>query len=182
LGKAKTIPKLNEEKAIETGAQLLSEFIIMSVASAVIVYEYRRSSEKESIKQAEIEREKEIIEDKVMALEMTVAEHRAQLTELRRLAHSIIEEQEKKSRWRKSNFFGGSDEEDKSKPKDVATHFAVGEDSPLLRAARDIVQSTSSSVSVEEERPLSQNAYSGATMLETTQSLLDSFEGLSSSS
>ena len=28
LGKATTVPKLNEEKAIETGSQLLSEFIL----------------------------------------------------------------------------------------------------------------------------------------------------------
>jgi len=115
LGKAKTIPKLNEANAIETGAQLLSEFIILSIASSVLIYEYRRSSEKEDAKQAELEREKELISDKVMALEMSVAEHRAQITELKRLAHSLIDDKEK-GKWRKSAFFGGAE----VKTKDVS--------------------------------------------------------------
>ncbi len=65
LGKATTVPKLNEDKAIETGSQLLSEFIIMSIASSVIIYEWRRSAEKEEAKQAEAQRERELLGDKV---------------------------------------------------------------------------------------------------------------------
>lgn len=42
LGKATAVPKLNEAKAIETGAQLLSEVIILGVGTAILFLEYRR--------------------------------------------------------------------------------------------------------------------------------------------
>ena len=65
LGKVTTVPKLNEEKAIETGAQLLSEVIILSIASGILIYEYIRSAEKEDAKQQQIEAEKAALLDKV---------------------------------------------------------------------------------------------------------------------
>ena len=45
------VPKLNEDKAIEEGAQLLSEMVILSIAAGLVTFEYRRSSEKEEAKQ-----------------------------------------------------------------------------------------------------------------------------------
>ena len=51
MGKVTKVPKLNEEKAIEEGAQLLSEIVILSIAAGLVTYEYRRSSEKEDAKQ-----------------------------------------------------------------------------------------------------------------------------------
>ena len=51
LGKVTKVPKLNEDKAIEEGAQLLSEIVILSIAAGLVMFEYRRSSEKEDAKQ-----------------------------------------------------------------------------------------------------------------------------------
>ena len=89
LGKVTSVPKLNEEKAIEQGSQLLSEFIILSVASGVILYEYNRQSEKEEVKQEQLEREKALINDKIINLEVTVEEQRAQIKELTRLTYAL---------------------------------------------------------------------------------------------
>ena len=51
MGKVTKVPKLNEDKAIEEGAQLLSEIVILSIAAGLVTFEYRRSSEKEEAKQ-----------------------------------------------------------------------------------------------------------------------------------
>ena len=51
MGKVTKVPKLNEDKAIEEGAQLLSEIVILSIAAGLVMFEYRRSSEKEDAKQ-----------------------------------------------------------------------------------------------------------------------------------
>ena len=51
LGKVTKVPKLNQDKAIEEGAQLLSEMVILSIAAGLVTFEYRRSSEKEEAKQ-----------------------------------------------------------------------------------------------------------------------------------
>lgn len=54
LGKVTKVPKLNEDKAIEEGAQLLSEIVILSIAAGLVMFEYRRSSEKEDAKQVHL--------------------------------------------------------------------------------------------------------------------------------
>lgn len=97
LGKATVIPKLNEEKAIETGSQLLSEMIILGIASSVLIFEYNRSSEKEEAKQEQIEREKAYLLDKVENLEFTLEKQTVEIKELRRLTHHLSDEIYKKS-------------------------------------------------------------------------------------
>ncbi|TRY63060.1 hypothetical protein TCAL_07948 [Tigriopus californicus] len=97
LGKATVIPKLNEEKAIETGSQLLSEMIILGIASTVLIFEYNRSSEKEEAKQEQIEREKAYLVDKVENLELTLEKQTVEIKELRRLTHHLSDEVYKKS-------------------------------------------------------------------------------------
>ena len=54
MGKVTKVPKLNEDKAIEEGAQLLSEIVILSIAAGLVMFEYRRSSEKEDAKQVHL--------------------------------------------------------------------------------------------------------------------------------
>jgi len=41
-GKVTKVPKLNEAKAIEQGSEILSEFILLSIASTILIYEYNR--------------------------------------------------------------------------------------------------------------------------------------------
>jgi len=97
LGKVskEKVPKLNEKKAIETGAQLLSEFILVAVASIIVIYEYNRSMQKEEKKQIEIEQEKSDLKDRVQDLEFAVEKQSTQLKELTRLAIAIRDDLQK---------------------------------------------------------------------------------------
>ncbi|KAK4313674.1 hypothetical protein Pmani_014963 [Petrolisthes manimaculis] len=49
--KTSTIPKLNEEAAIELGANLLGEGVIFSIAVAILAFEVSRQKEKERKKE-----------------------------------------------------------------------------------------------------------------------------------
>jgi len=92
LGLATSIPKLNEQKAIETGAQLLSELIILSIASSILFYEYKRQMEKEELKQSALDRERSDIKDKIISLEIQVKKQSSSIDELERLMSHLREE------------------------------------------------------------------------------------------
>ncbi len=85
LGRATEIPKMNEEKAIATGAQLLSELIILSTAAGILVYEYRRQAEKEEAKAEAIEAEKADLLRRIGDLEAKVE---GQMSRMGRLTHT----------------------------------------------------------------------------------------------
>jgi len=97
LGKVKKVPKLNESEAIETGAQLLSEFLLFGIAAGVLIYEYNRSSEKEEAKQEAIKKQEEEQKNKIMNLVFTVEKQEVQIRELTRLAHHIQSDLHKRS-------------------------------------------------------------------------------------
>ena len=118
MGKVTSVPKLNEKKAIETGAQvswhlasvlhksdfghtlitfgphqsfksnfypqLLSEIILIGIGSAIVIWEYRRSSAKDEAKAEAAEREKEEVRGKITDLEFIVARQSVQIKELTR--------------------------------------------------------------------------------------------------
>lgn len=96
LGKIQTVPKLDEKKAIETGAQIFSEFIILFVASSAIFFEYRRSAAKEEAKLAALEMEKQDFQNRVRELELTADRRDAQMRELTRLVITLRDEMVKK--------------------------------------------------------------------------------------
>ncbi|XP_037072362.1 putative OPA3-like protein CG13603 [Pollicipes pollicipes] len=52
LGHTGQVPKLNEAMAIDLGANMLGEGIILGIATGVLVYEYNRSSNKEEAREA----------------------------------------------------------------------------------------------------------------------------------
>jgi len=84
LGKVTKVPKLNEEKAIEEGAQLLSEIVILSIAAGLVTYEYRRSSEKEDAKQEAMEKEKFELYQRIVTLELAMDRQASEITQLQR--------------------------------------------------------------------------------------------------
>ena len=92
--------------------QLLSEAILVGIASAIVIYEYNRSSQKDEEKQRQIEKEKREVKDRIEDLEFAVEKQSAQLKELTRLAISIRDDLEKSllPRSKKTGFFGGSDD------------------------------------------------------------------------
>merc|ERR1712062_660101 len=119
LGKVTKVPKLDEKKAIDTGAQLLSEFIILSIASGILIWEYRRQSAKDEAKQIELEREKRELRDHVNHITFTVEEQAAQLRELSRITLALKDDLEKASQ-KNSGFFGlGKSKDEKAETKPV---------------------------------------------------------------
>lgn len=63
--KGSTRPKpLKEEKAIEMGAELLGETFILAVATSIVIYEYWRSSLKESALEAAQDKDIDVLQIK----------------------------------------------------------------------------------------------------------------------
>jgi len=85
LGRPVEIPKLNEQMAIELGANLLGEGIIFSIAAGILCAEYIRQVNKEAGKeQARLDSLQEL-SDRIRDLEVENFRRDAQLRELNRL-------------------------------------------------------------------------------------------------
>ena len=67
----------------------MSEAILVGVASAIVIYEYNRSAQKEEEKQNQTQQEKKELRDRVQDLEFAVEKQSTQLKELTRLAIAI---------------------------------------------------------------------------------------------
>jgi len=86
-GDGSTIPKLNEQAAIELGSSLLGEGVIFAVAVGVLGYEYNRQRVNEKTKE-QIEQDFLYnLESKVNDLIVNNEELHAQIRELTRLVH-----------------------------------------------------------------------------------------------
>ena len=72
-----------------TSLQLLSEFILVAIGSAIVIWEYRRQSVKEEAKAEAVEKEKEEQRSQITDLEFTVARQSVQIKELTRLTIAI---------------------------------------------------------------------------------------------
>lgn len=89
LGKVTTVPKLDEKQAIETGAQMLSEMIIVCVTSSVIIVEYNRQVEKEEAKAVKAEQEKQEMLKKVRELEWTLEAQTREIEQVTRVVRNF---------------------------------------------------------------------------------------------
>jgi len=96
-GKVTKVPKLTESKAVEQGAEILSEIIIISIASAILIYEYNRSKEKEDAKEEKLKADRESIKNKIFELELKVEKQSTQIRNLAKTAIHLEEEIQKKS-------------------------------------------------------------------------------------
>lgn len=88
MGKPDSIPRLNEQMAIELGANLLGETIVFVSAATLLLMEYSRQARKEMTKEAAREEETEKIFCKLRDLCFQVESQDAQI---RRLEHMIAE-------------------------------------------------------------------------------------------
>ena len=70
--------------------QLLSEIILIGIGSAIVIWEYRRSSAKDEAKAEAAEREKEEVRGKITDLEFIVSRQSVQIKELTRYGHCTI--------------------------------------------------------------------------------------------
>jgi len=135
LGKVTSVPKLNEKKAIETGAQLLSEIILIGIGSAIVIWEYRRSSAKDEAKAEAAEREKEEVRGKITDLEFIVARQSVQIKELTRLTISIRDDIQKISdsqqrlmaSGQKKGWFSGKTSDEDATPSSATTVAPIPE-------------------------------------------------------
>ncbi len=59
------IKPLKEDKAVEAGAEVLSEIFVYSVASSALMYEYWRSSRKEAQIDAEQDRDIDVLQEEL---------------------------------------------------------------------------------------------------------------------
>ena len=96
-GKVTKVPKLSETQAVQQGAELLSEMIILSIASGILVYEYNRSKEKEEAKEEKIKADREAIKDKIYNLELKIEKQSVQIRNLAKTAIHLEEEIQKRS-------------------------------------------------------------------------------------
>jgi len=96
-GKVTKVPKLTEAKAVEQGSEILSEIIIISIASAILIYEYNRSKEKDDAKEEKLRADRESIKNKIFELELKVEKQSTQIRNLAKTAIHLEEEMHKKS-------------------------------------------------------------------------------------
>lgn len=89
LGKPMKVPQLNEAMAIELGANLLGEFIIFSIGAGLLIFEYRRQSNKEANKEEQILQEKLALQAAFDDMAFRIEKQDVQLRELRRLIYSL---------------------------------------------------------------------------------------------
>ena len=97
LGTSKVtkVPPLSEARAVEQGSELLSEVLVYSIASFIVVYEYNRSSEKEQEKEERLEAERVAVRARVTELEERVERMMGRITELAAVAEEVEEERRK---------------------------------------------------------------------------------------
>jgi len=116
--------------------QLLSEFIILSIATVLIIFEYRRQSEKEEAKNAVIEKEKSDLREQVNNIAYAVEEQAAQIRELSRITMALRDDLERANR-KNSGFLGlGSGSKGTQTPQEVAfNHSSIQHaQNPILSA------------------------------------------------
>lgn len=82
LGKPKEVVKLNEQAAIDLGAELIGEMVMFLIAAGTVLAEYTRQSRKYSEEKAALELRWTQMEDKVEHLEEKLNSSTAQIEDL----------------------------------------------------------------------------------------------------
>ena len=96
-GRVTKVPPLSEAKAVEQGSELLSELIIYSIASFIVVYEYDRSSDKDQAKEAKLEADRLMIKGKITELEELVVKQNSRIEELSKVALDLEKKNQSKN-------------------------------------------------------------------------------------
>ena len=91
-GRVTKVPPLSEAKAVEQGSELLSELVIYSIASIIVVYEYNSSSEKDQAKEEKLAADRQMIKGKISQLEEMVAKQNTRIAELSKAALDLEKE------------------------------------------------------------------------------------------
>lgn len=90
LGKSvKEVKPLNEEMAVELGAEMLGEIVIFSVGAGIIYAEYARQARKEQSKEDVQNDRLVMLEGEFRTVALQVEQQRTEIRELTRLVHSL---------------------------------------------------------------------------------------------
>lgn len=92
LGKPKDVKKLDENAAIDLGADLLGEFIIFGVAATTITLEFLRQSRNAAKLAAELEERWDTVEEKIQNLEKVIEKQNQTFT----IIANTLKEKDKK--------------------------------------------------------------------------------------
>lgn len=92
LGKPKDVKKLDENAAIDLGADLLGEFVIFGVAAMTITLEFMRQSRNAAKAAAELEERWDTVEEKIHNLEKVIEKQNKTFT----IIANTLKEKDKK--------------------------------------------------------------------------------------
>lgn len=98
LSRATEVQRLNEEMAVELGAEMLGEFVIFSIAASTIYFEYQRSAVKEKLKEEEKQREVLELQQAVTELGIVTEVQTAEIRQLQRTLFDLDERTKKLKR------------------------------------------------------------------------------------
>ena len=98
LPRTKGVAKLNEEMAVELGAEMLGEILVFFVGTGTIYLEYRRQAGKESDKEAAQNEKLEDLSLSVRELTRALENQDAHIRELERLVYTMDDNSTKKSK------------------------------------------------------------------------------------
>ncbi|XP_076315857.1 optic atrophy 3 protein homolog [Tachypleus tridentatus] len=109
LGKPSEVPKLNENMAIDLGAELLGEAIIFFIAATSITAEYIRSSLKEKDKTVTIEEHFINLENEINDLKFTVDKQEVEIRHLTRTYYALQQKQLENEQLKNTSFSSTSE-------------------------------------------------------------------------
>ena len=89
LGKLNLVPKIDDKKAMDLGAQLLLEVIVIIIFSVIVIYQYNESVEKEEKKDEKRKEHVKEVEENIKEIEHAVNDNKTQITALHNLLNSI---------------------------------------------------------------------------------------------
>lgn len=95
LGKPVEVPKLNENQAIELGANILGEGVIFVIAAAILIAEYIRQQKKENVKEEAKQLEMDWIKTSINDMFFETQKNSAEIKELSRHIHFLESELKK---------------------------------------------------------------------------------------
>ena len=89
LGKLNLVPKIDDKKAMDLGAQLLLEVIVIIIFSVIVIYQYNESVEKEEKKDEKRKEHVKEVEENIKEIKHAVNDNKTQITALHNLLNSI---------------------------------------------------------------------------------------------
>ena len=97
LGKSKKVKPLNDEMAMELGAEMLGEGVVFGVAAFTLWLEYKRQQHNENMRETSQFGRISDLEARLMDLDLQLEEQRTHTRELTRLIHSVNDKRHESS-------------------------------------------------------------------------------------